>query len=365
MKKVPLFVFFSLAITGLGFAQTTAATDPVGFVTVGVPASTDAPMSLPLHRPSALHTTVVTVAGNVITVTATLTANQLATNPSSYYVRVVTSNGAVKGGWYDITANTATSGSNATITVDQGGSQTLQAAGLAANDVIEVVPYWTLNTLFPNGQGLTATTSIFAPQDEVGFMPDGVAGVNQQPASLNMYANDPGDGFVGWFDAGSFTATGDNPISPDSYIMIRNVGSAKSLSVTGAVPMSPAMSAIGRLQNGQPQDNFTANPFPVPITFSQSKLFESGAFAPTPNIFNPQDQLLVYDGSEVGPNSQPSAVYIYSTDTADLGTAGWYNAGTFAGPLDSSALLLPGHAFIVRKAPGPAGAAAWTTNPTY
>jgi uncharacterized protein (TIGR02597 family) len=196
-------------------------------------------------------------------------------------------------------------------------------------------------------------------------MPDGVAGVNQQPASLSMYANDPGDGFVGWYDAGSFTATGDNPVSPDSYILIRNIGSAKSLTVTGAVPMSPVMSPIVRLQNGQPQDNFTANPFPVPISFSDSKLFESGAFAPTPNIFSPQDQLLVYDGSEVGPNSQPSAVYIYSTDTGTLGTAGWYNAGTFAGPLDTSALLLPGHAFIVRKAPGPVSATAWTTTPTY
>ncbi len=366
MKKLPYLLLGALALAGNTFGQTTATSDPVGFITVGLQANSDGPLSLPLHRTSALHTPVTAVSGNVITVSATLTASQfvysLSTQKDTYYVRVVsTISGAspVKGAWYHITANT-----NSTITVDPAGP-TLQASGLVANDVIEIVPYWTLDTLFPNGQGLAATSNIDSPLDQVGFMPNNVPGVNLQPAQLNAYITDPSSGLQnGWYNSGNFSPTGSSPITPDSYLFVRNAGAAKSITVTGGVPTSSQTSVIGRIANNQGQDNFTANPFPVTLSLAESRLFESGAFAPTPNIDSPQDLLLVFNGTETGANSQPSAIYFYSTDSANLGV-GWFNAGTYAGPLDTSKLLVPGRAFIVRKAPGAVSAVAWKADPTY
>lgn len=364
-------IHFALALWAVtrGFLCAQVVTQAVGFTTINSSANTDTPVSLALHRPSELESTVVNVSGNVITISAGLTANQFAyaagSQTNHYYVSVKTSS-AVAGKWYEILSNTGET-SNATITVDPGSAATLQTQGLLQGDTIQVIPFWTLNTLFPGGQGLTVTTDIDSPQDLVLQLPQSVAGTNLAAERSSLYSTDTANlGTAGWYDANSFDSVGDDPILPDSYLVIRNKGASQPITLTGSVPQSNRTTNIVRLSTNKRQDNFIANPFPVPISLQELNLYESGVFEATADIDAPKDQLLVYTGTETGFNAQPSKAYIYSTDTANLPQAGWYDANTFEGPFTNSQKLIPvGGGLIVRKAIGAIANLTWTAPKPY
>ncbi len=361
MKKfIPLFLFASLAIATT-VSAVEANTDPVGFVSVTVAANSDAPFSLSLNRPAALQTTVSAVATNTITLNATLTASQFVyaagTQTNKYFASIkstVNTNSTVNGKWFEVTANTTTA-----ITVDPASVTSVQAQGLAAGDTVEIIPFWSFNTLFPSGGGLTATSNIDVPQDLVLLMPQTVAGTNLASAKSYMYVSGSGDLSDGWYNANTFDPVGDDILIPDTYFVVRNRGVAQDLTVVGAVPFSAKTSNLVRLSAGVKQDNFSVNPYPVPLSFTETNLVQSGAFEATTDIDNPKDILLVYDGTETGFNAQPSKAYIYSTDLSNLGAVGWYNANTFDGPLDNSKILQSGRGFIIRKASGAVAEFNW------
>ncbi len=68
-----------------------------------------------------------------------------------YYLKFTS--GELEGAWYDIKSN------GAYYTEIEIGSNEL--AKVAAGDSFEIIPHWTLGTLFPNGGGLTAAPSLF------------------------------------------------------------------------------------------------------------------------------------------------------------------------------------------------------------
>lgn len=370
MKKTTILA--AALFGGVLSSQAQVTTDPVGFVSVNNPANSDTPVGLPLARASVLQTTVVSVAGNVVTVSAGLTASQFVyaagTQTNHYYLSVkstVAPASSTKGKWFEITANTGAA-SNATITAD-GGASTIQAQGLAAGDTVEVIPFWTLNTLLPAGGGITPTADIDSPQDLVLQLPQNVSGTNLGAAKSSIYSTDVANlGVAGWYDSNSFEASGDDALVPDSYLVVRNKGAAQTVTVTGSVPMSNKVTSIVRLAANTKQDNFVVNPFPVPISLPGSNLAESGAFEATTDIDAPKDVLLVYTGTETGFNAQPSKSYIYSTDTVNLGAAGWYDASTFDGPYGVNDKVIPaGSGMIVRKASGAIVDLAWSAPKPY
>lgn len=370
MKKTTLLA--ALLLCGALFSQAQVTTEPVGFVSVTAPANSDTPISMPLARAAALQTTVASVAGNVVTLNSGLTTSQFVyaagTQNDYFYISVkstVAPGSGVSGKWFQVLANSGHA-TNGTITVD-GGATTVQAQGLATGDTIEVIPFWSLNTLLPLGGGITATADIDSPQDLVLQLPQTVAGTNLGAEKSAIYSTDVANlGVAGWYDANTLDPVGAAPLLPDTYLIVRNKGDAQTLTVTGSVPMSQKVSSIVRLANGVKQDNFVVNPYPVPLSLPGTNLFESGAFEATTNIDIPKDILLVYNGTETGFNSQPSKAYIYSTDLGNLGTAGWYDANTLDGPFGVNDKLIPaGSGMIVRKASGAIVDIAWSAPKPY
>src|SRR4051812_1459727 len=65
-------VMCSFALASGVFGQTTVArTNPVGFVTVTVPAQSDAVISIPMRRPAVFQGTISSIAGNQVTLSST------------------------------------------------------------------------------------------------------------------------------------------------------------------------------------------------------------------------------------------------------------------------------------------------------
>lgn len=370
MKAKTARILFAAALVGplSSFGQTSVTSDPVGFVNVNVGSNSEVPISAPLTRAPALTTIVSSVSGNVITVGTTMTAGQFVpggAQTDNFYVLVkstVSPTSAVKGKWFQVTQNTAT-----TLTVDQGGVSTVQAQGLAANDSIQVIPFWTLNTLFPSGQGVDPTINFTALQGQVLLMPQEAAGIGiNVPADATFIYWTGGQGLGnGWYNIGT-GAPGDNQVvNPDMSVTVRNPGSAKQVTFVGTVPRSPLSSNLNTIAAGQAQDNMTGNPLPVPLTLTQLNLFESGAFTPTTNFTSLQDQLLLFASTTNGFNAPADKTLIYWTGGQGL-TNGWYNIGTGAGPLDNTEIVQPGAAFVVRKAAtGSPSSANWTVTPPY
>jgi uncharacterized protein (TIGR02597 family) len=345
-------------------AQSSVTTDPVGFVNLTANAASDATISLPLHRPNALQTTVSSVSGNVITVAATMTASQFVySSPSQtdhFYIHVRTSaNSSVAGNWYQISANDAS-----TLTVVPVVSTTAQTDGLQSGDTVEVIPFWTLNTLFPTGKGIDSTTSLSALQTQILQMPQASAGINPSAQAVYIYYSGPG-ATAGWYNAGTLTAANDLYFVPDSYLILRNVGSAKTIALTGAVPMGNSSTYVETLAAGKAQDNLLVNPFPVAQTLSQLNLVQSGVITGTTSLASLSDQLLVFSSSSTGYNVAASQVLIYWTGGQGA-VNGWYDAGTLAGPLDTTLTIQPGMGFVIRKAASQsASASRWTAATPY
>jgi uncharacterized protein (TIGR02597 family) len=367
MKILSRVLFASFALAAAVRAQTSVATDPVGFVTTSLRAASDNNFGVPLHRASVLQTTITAVNGNVLSVAAAMTPSQFVYNTpaqtDNFYVYVISSaTAALAGSWYHVTGNDAT-----TITVISNSGSTLQAQGLASGDKISVIPFWTLNTLFPNGAGIDATTSLSSLKTQVFFLPQAISGTNLAAEAVYFYyGGSPG---AGWYNLGTFAPANDQFISPESYVIIRNVGAAKSLTVTGTVPASGGgaiTTPLGTLAAGKAQDNFVLNPLPIPLTLAQLKLYESGAFTPTTSISAVKDQLLLFDSTTTGYNLAASAVLFYYYAGPANAANGWYNLGTFAGPLNDTQLVAGGAGFIVRKAAAPSPSSVnWTLTSPY
>ncbi len=368
LKNIGIISLLSILGSSTVLHGQTVATDPVGFYTVNVNANSDRVLALGLSRGPVLTTTVASVSDNVVTLNATLTPDQFVFNEgdqnNTYYLQVKGADGApAVGKWFEVTDNDAS-----TVTLDQGASaNTVAAQGLDAGAQVCIIPFWTLNTLFPNGEGLDATSDFFDPADVVRLYTGAEGlGVNVPTGAAIFYYDGSQGGSAGWYNQDTLAGPLDNlPIAPDSVVTVRNEGEASSLTITGAVPTDSVSSELvtaGATRN----DNVVGNPFPVPTSLGSNglRLFESGAVASSSDFFNPVETVRLYDADAEGTNVPPSGIYLYY-DGSQGGTAGWYNADTFAGPLDNDLLVNPGDAIVVRKAAGVDGVVDWTVNTPY
>lgn len=365
MKAKTAHILFAAALVGSlsSFGQTSVTSDPVGFVNVTIPASADGRLGLPLRRSATMASTVASVAGDAVTLSATAAECDTAFGvfqPSKHYL--LSRGGSTEGRWYEVTGRTGNQ-----FTLDRGAASTIsiQAQGLAATNAIQIIPFWTLNTLFPEGAGVDASADVFSPQGQVKFTNQDSPGTNLPPSKTFIYH--PGQqGPEGWYDLDNLGGglKDDQPITPDTYLVLRNPGGNKTITVTGSVPIEKASTAVVRYQAGVEQDNFLINPFPIPMSLAQSKLMESGAVAPSPNVFAPTDIVLVFNDGASGFNVPPSGAYIYHDGTQ--GPAGWYDLNNLGGGIvDAQSILQPGRGFIVRKAGGAVQTAFWVADKPY
>jgi len=251
--------------------------------------------------------------------------------------------GSDEGDIYTITGNTADS-----VTLDlQGGS----LAGLNAGDLVAIIPYWTLGTVFPGGQGVHPSVSAGNRSTEVLFPDLGGTGVNLTTARSYYFLNGA------WRQVGQGNLNkNDDVVAPDMFVWVRhNVPTGTELVARGSVLSSGIRLGV-RLNSGIKQDNLIALPRPGPVSLSQSGLIESGAFRPSISAGNRLDELFIFDNTTLGKNKSAAATYYYLN-------GGWRKVGSGNTDVGGDIVFQPGTGVILRSGAGASG--VWTNNANY
>ena len=356
MKQLPLLlVFVLLSSTVLSRAQS-VSTEPVGFIPVTAKGNSDTHLALPLHRSLAFQGTLASVSGDLLTV------NSAAFTPDAFKDShfVLIGSGAKEGLWYAITGNAAT-----TLTVDRSGDTLAPAVGTGTE--IRIIPFWTLNTVFPEGAGIKPSPTFLA-QTTILLPDNDRAGTNLGAAGAFFYYSGSSYGGEGWRKFGSPpTQLFDNQILlPDSSLVVRHeVAGDTTVTVPGAVQMTSLANLIVTRAAGSPQDNTLAFNVAVPTSLADSQLFQSGVFTGSSTIDVPVDQLLVFDNAAAQFNKPPSAVYYYFLGSTN-GGPGWRRQGDLNTIQNAALVFQPANGIILRKAASAQPSSVlWTLRPFY
>lgn len=347
-KLLPLLVASFLAPIAL-HAQNTATTTPVGYVSLDVPAGSDTTVGQPLHRPTELSSSGV-VSGSTVTIPGTIVANQFVYSPPTQrnaYFLLIKTEGSNNGRYFEVVSNTTNQ-----IVLDTN----LENAGITGTIAFDVIPYHTLNTLFPNGVGVGVSTDILEPVGLVQFRSNST-GVNRPVAANFFYYDGTEEAGTGWYNNDDLSAglQNDATIDPFSAIRIRNFeNTGKTAVLSGTVPNfavnTPIVTASVR------NDNYVSVQYPVDVTLAQSGLAGTGVRAAT-DILEPVDLLMVFDDTARGRNKPLLKVYFYYEGTEEAGT-GWYDNNDLSlGLQDNVPVLKAGRTYVIRKAAGTPGTA--------
>ncbi len=367
--KLVIFYYHFLTLflfIGIPISRAQEASQAFGYVKIPSQVSTDRPFSIPFDRPAVYAGTIADISNNTLTLDqADFTPGDFVytpqTQPNTYFLSVRT--GTLQGKTYDILSN-----GGETVTTDPNHpSNNLQQQGIAIGDRVRILPYWTLGTLFPSGEGVAVSIDPFSPDGLILVRDPSEAGIRRAPSKAYLFLDDgEPTSAAGWYDADDLAAglKNDVALSREAFYVLRNQGSANLVTqVEGDVPEVSFTTEIGNLVSGQPHDNYVSSPFPVAMSLAQSQLFESGAFAASSDPFTPTDLLLTYDLNNItGLRPAPSKAYLYYQGT---GIDGWYDANTLAGPVDSENVFISGGAFIIRKAAATAGTTTWRAPTPY
>src|SRR5438105_1061985 len=334
-------------------AQTSVTTDPVGFTTTSCLGNSDTYLGIPFTRPPEFTGTVQSANADTLTINGTpgWAANQFVyaagTQPKHYYI--VIGNGAAsnpkEGHIYPVLSNGAS-----TLTVDTAFDN---LTGVAASAKVTLIPYWTPATIFRSsdaGVSFTSTTSPPIYKTELVIPNTWSGGINLAPAAIYFFINNGSN--VGWrLEGNNSTDHGDDPLLPDSYLIVRNSNGAPTLplTATGSVLMSKLAVPI-LASASQQQDN------PVTMIRPVDATLDSNGLAPIDNSFVRGDQLLLFDNTQAQIGKQPSKTYTFSD--------GWRLS---TDNLDHSKdVISAGSAMLVRKAAKLGGATVyWVNTPTY
>jgi len=327
-------------------------TDPVGYVTVTVAAGTDAKFSIPLQKSPVFSSAVGSVSTGQIDVSGTVP--DITTTP--HIVIVTTDGGTLEGNWYEVSSSTATS-----ITVFDD----IESDGLTSSDSIKVVPVWTLDTLFPSGGDIPASSDVTNPVAYVFTNPSAITGINLSSDKSYIYHSGE-QGLAGWYDANNLGggSQGDVALYPDTYITVRNLtGSDASVVLAGSVPADTLATDV--LSASFEADNQVVNPFPAGLTLADSNLYlaSGGPLGGSADVTNPSDQLLIYEGAATSLNPSTTKTIIYHT--GEQGLAGYYDANNLGGGTQENYVIPANAALIIRKGASSAGVTKWRPNLPY
>jgi uncharacterized protein (TIGR02597 family) len=324
-------------------------TDPLGFVSYDVNANADRRIGVPLNQAPSFVGSVASVTSGTVTVSTTVPD----VTTEAHYLWVTS--GSLLGKWYEVTGS-----DSSTVTV----AEDLETNGLIAADTFKVVPFWTLDTLFPNGGDIPASSDVFNPVGYLLTNDVSSVGTNLIAGSVFIY-HDGSQGPAGWYDVdnlGSGTV-GSTVITPESFVTIRNETiSTVSVTFSGVVPRHSVSNNILSRAAG-PQDNQITNPYPAPLALGSSDLVTDGAMRASSDVFNPLDVLLIYETVPNQKNPVADKVVIYH-DGAQ-GPAGWYDVDDLGGGTIDAHELPAGGALVVRRAVGADEVLTWSPSLPY
>jgi uncharacterized protein (TIGR02597 family) len=332
MKPSPnsarLAVGILLASAASLFAQTTATTDPVGFITLNAAGTGGAPdpafsfRGLGMTRAVEYQGSAEAVGANTLTDNdATWADNQFNGANGAYLVEIVSGPGA--GTTYDIQATTA---ATKTLTLFQNLS-----GGITAPVSFKIRKHWTLATVFGanNEGGLTGGTSTTADQILV----------QNGPTYDAYYYQTSGTGGTGWRKVGTpdVDASATVFVPEEGLLLQRNQSAAANIVLMGAVKTGQTSIPVVT------GNNLIGNVYASNMTLADSGLYTGDpATGVAGGTSTSADQVLVWNGTSYD-------TYYYQS--AGLGGTGWRKGG--APTVDASAAVIPlGSAVFVRRNTG-------------
>jgi len=335
-KTVLSLSLLSLLCGSVAFAQSSVATNPVGFISITVNggSSTTPVLTLispTLTNPIAYQSTVQSVSGTTITITgASFTANEFNGSNGTFYVEDVSTSQGGTGVLCDITAT----GSNSVTTAQDISSM------VTAGDTLIIRQHITIGQFLgtSNTYGLQGGTSATSA-DEV-LVYDGSS------QNTYWYYNGSLGGTAGWYDLNFASASGVT-IAPFQGVVIKRKTSGNvTITSTGTVKTGntffPVVNGLNVLGTVSAQG----------LTLGTSGLYtgtSSGVTAST--SATTADEVTVY-GFSNGSSTQSN--YWYYNGSLG-GTAGWYDLNFTP---SGSVALAPGAAFVVNRKGG--GAFNWS-----
>lgn len=312
------------------FAQTTATTDPVGFITLnatgtgGGGAPTLSFRGLGMTRAVEYQGSAETVGTNTLVDNeATWTDNQFNGANGAFFVEIT--GGPRAGTTYDIQTTTA---ATKTLTLAQN-----LGSGITAPVSFKVRKHWTIATVFgPNNEGgLGGGDATTADQILV-----------QNGAAYDTYYyQTTGAGGVGWRKLGvpDTDASGTVLFPEEGLIVKRKQSSAANVALLGAVKMGQTSVPI---VSG---NNLIANVYAANMTLADSGLYTGDpATGIAAGSVTSADQVLTWNGATYD-------TYYYQS--LGLGGTGWRKAG--APTIDASAAVIPVGSSVILKRKIPTG----------
>lgn len=304
----------------------TAATDPVGFISVNVGAGSPTLPTLSLISPTLLRPVewqgAATISGTTVTVAGTpWTAAQFGTN-GQYFVEIAT--GTTPGAWTDIQSSTT----NTLTTLDN------ISAFAGASPTVRIRKHTKLTDFLGvnNSAGLLGGTSM-ATADEV-LVYDGTNYVRYW-----YYDGSDSQGAAGWRNESSQSAA-NVVIAPNEGIVVRRRGSTPvNFTALGSVktgntlvPVQAGLNVVGAISAKG-------------LTLATSGLYTGNASTGLRGSTSPAtaDEVTIYS-----PAGQKIYWYYDASDSA--GAAGWYD---YNYQLSNSVSIAPGSSVVIkRRAPG-------------
>ena len=335
----PLLAWVALSLSPKIHAAVEVATDPVGFVSISVPADSDAVLAVPLYRTPVFRGVIQSISGNVVTVSASANwvadqFKQVTPTQNDTFAALIATGDAENNGKEGMIGKITANGTNTlTVQLDQddtfAGVKT-ETSNPGAGDQIDVMAYWTpaslLGTSLPNGVQLL-------------LFPTNQAGINiRSQTTLTMTA--------GAWTNGAENANNLQLFFGQGFVLRNATASPQVVSMVGSVPMATHRYVLRKNSStGTAQDIRIGYTSPVPEIIGNLKVG-----------FTPGDQLLVFDNAAAGKNKSSVKTLVYSGSF-------WYDGAV---NVTTSFKLQPGQGYIFRRAPSAsAGATVWATMQSY
>lgn len=298
MKKTTLLpLICSLGVYSLS-AQPSATTPAQGSLLTETVSVSDLYCSVPFEKAVSYQGAIRSVEGGTLALENASFVEQglvyaKGSQPSTYYAQFL--EGPKEGEYYTITANTAD------VIILELNGDTLD--GVAPGTRVKIVPFWTLESLFPDG--LQEGTELHVPNLSE-------EGINLPAEAVYIYEEDT------WKKKGEEETVADTMLYPDVFFVLRETGeTGKKQRFSGVVPKSAITMNLSTSTTGE-QDNPVALYRPggrsgsnEGVSLKDSGLVSSGAFSASTGVQFPIDRLLVFDNSQIGFDRAPTAEYLY------------------------------------------------------
>ena len=263
---------------------------------------------------------------------------------------VLFKSGAAAGRMFSITSNTATS-----VVIDTG-SETL--SGVAAGNIAQIVPHWTLDTLLPPDTQSTI-------HESSGVLPT-------QRASEVLLFDTTSEGILlspdrvffvtasGWKQVGEgYPDAGNTVLAPGSGMVIRHAaGAAGTEFISHGVVEEADVATVLRSRSEGPQDNTVSLLRPIPTKLEDLDLESYFTLSASNDAGDRQDELFVF-GTTLGTvNTFPTAKYFRTA-------SGWIEDDGSTYPVSNDTEIPAGSAFVIRKASSGGGNQIWVNAARY